>query len=362
MCGLFGALSSSLSKKEVENVCFLGLLSATRGTDSTGLAVLGRGKGRFKIATARELGNSMNFLLGKEAKRVLDTDNRFCIMGHTRWATLGAVNLYNAHPIEEDGIVLCHNGSIDHFLQDKKDEEDSDSRELARRLSKDNKLEGVLRSVGSGAYACTWFDFRSSTINLVRNAQKPLSFMYSKAHDTLYWASEYWMLKALSFKEGDNNFEKPEFFATDRHWSFPFTSAKGKVTILDLFPAPEKGGHILPLPPPKKVNEMFCRFCKKLDDHCICGDNVASVPLVNSEFKSMLYRGFNNSTLSIAAVAPRLKSGCASCKKPASPRDSVYWFHQNEFVCKECREDNPVVEEYLIRECKVYESSLVRTN
>lgn len=368
MCGLFGALSSTLTNDEVSNVQFLALLSSTRGIDSTGIAVLGHSsKGKApRLTVHKELGNSCSFLSSKEGKDAFDIGGKFAILGHTRWATIGAVNLHNAHPIEEDNIILCHNGSIDHFVKDKRSETESDSRELAKRIGKG--LVSALRSAGTGAYACTYADLDKRTINLVRNCQRPLCFMFDDNKSTLYWASEAWMLEALAFKKGHKNFCKPESLRIDAVWSFPFSSIQGKVTLLDLEPPKKKEegekGNIIPPHKALASPMLCCRFCKRLTKSCICSDQKSkvSVPSIAAEFKGMTYKGYNGQRLAVAAVAPRLKQGCASCAQPATPRDTVQWFDANEFVCTRCAESDDVVKYYLLKDHRVYASSLAKAN
>lgn len=386
MCGLFGALSSTLTNDEVDNVKFLALLASTRGTDSTGVAILSRrDKGKIALTVHKEMGNSCSFLMSPESKKVFDGGSKFAIMGHTRWATLGAINLYNAQPVEEDNIVLCHNGSIDHFLKDKKDEKNSDSRELAHRLSS-RTVTDALRSVGNGHYAITYADLETRTIHLVRNMHRPLCFMFDSAKQTFYWASELWMLECLAFKKGIRNFCKPEWLKVDAMWTFPFASVQGKVSILDLEPpkpvVEAKKSHIFSketklIGPPVSAASIFCRFCKNRNTACTCDTEddlkldtsglgmmkkLTAVPSISSEFKGMTYKGYNGMRLSVAAVVPRLKKGCSCCAAPATPRETVTWFANDEFVCKKCLDNDQVCQNYLVNDKRLYESQLVKAN
>lgn len=360
MCGLFGVLSSSLSKGEIENAIFLGVLSSTRGVDSTGIVVFGRGKkGRTVHKVHKRLGNSVSFFSDHNSMNAIQVNNPFIFMGHARAATLGAVNLFNAHPIEENNIICCHNGSIGHFLKDKYDVKDSDSRELSRRLSK-QPIEDVLRGAGTGAYAISYADISKSTISFVRNIQRPLWFMYTIGGGTMYWASEEWMLKALAFRKYDANFKAPFQLKSDNLFEVNFGSVNGKNIELDLSWFAKKDD---------KRSSIFdkspvCKFCEKLEKYCECIKPELlrlpgpSVPIGGS----LLYQGYMEVKLLPAAVLPCLKAGCANCNKPATIAEPVMWFDDDAWVHKDCYENDPVCQTYMTKDLRVYESKLLRPN
>ena len=386
MCGLFGCLSSTLTRSEIENAIFLGILSSTRGIDSTGIALFGRGKkDSIRTKTHRLLGNSVSFFSDSDTKKVMSFEQPYLFMGHTRWAPLGAVNIHNSHPIEEGPIVLCHNGSIDNFLKDKKDERDSDSRELARRLGKQSLLS-TLKSVGSGHYAITFVDYRKKLFTIVRNNYRPLCYMYDANDTTMYWASESWMLQALKLKEGSSKFGEVLWFRPEVSYEFPLGSVNRKSTVLDLNTVVE---HKPPAPHKSIIKDnretgratklWYCHFCKLESADCqgmipeTSGTGVtksttlllpkpASVPEIKKlgEYRSVLYKGWGDTKLLISAVAPRLRQGCVCCATPQTPSSKVFWFHPNEFVCGDCKETNEVWKKNVTPAHKVYEGSLVR--
>ena len=49
-----------------------------------------------------------------------------------------------------------------------------------------------------GAAALVWYDTKTHKLNFIRNEQRPLAFAISKDHQTIFWASEVWMVKELT--------------------------------------------------------------------------------------------------------------------------------------------------------------------
>src|SRR5258708_19570450 len=110
MCGIIGVIG----KREVAPLLVDGLRRLEyRGYDSAGVATLVEGRIERRRAEGK---------LDKRVERLAAQPIGGKIgIGHTRWATHGAPNETNAHPIATDRVAVVHNGIIENF-QELKDE------------------------------------------------------------------------------------------------------------------------------------------------------------------------------------------------------------------------------------------------
>jgi hypothetical protein len=196
MCGLVGVAGASGGKMDKVFRTLL-ILDTVRGEHSTGVLIV-NASGQCDIHKA--VGNPFELFDSRKYYADLAYNNNV-LLGHNRYATKGAVNKTNAHPFEHGHLYGAHNGTLS--TQWKLDDHldyivDSDN------LYHHMELNGVQKTTPllGGAYALSWWDAKDNTINLLRNAERPLCFAFTKDRKNVMWASEYWMIEVACAKAG----------------------------------------------------------------------------------------------------------------------------------------------------------------
>jgi predicted glutamine amidotransferase len=198
MCGIVGAITkaaSGFTTKDVEAFGDLIYMDTLRGSDSTGIIGIDKDG---NVDVAKDALPGCYFMYSKEFREIADKkayNNGRVLVGHNRKATIGKVNVSNAHPfVINDEFVLVHNGSLTSHKN--LAETESDSHAIATYLHKNyqEKDLGKLFSEIHGAYALVWYDLRTNKLNIIRNHQRPL--WIAETNDAYWFASEIYMLWA----------------------------------------------------------------------------------------------------------------------------------------------------------------------
>lgn len=254
MCGLVGVIGDlMLDDKKVFD--FLLKLDVFRGKHSTGVARVPYSK-RKEVEIVKDVGTTWDLIEKRPHDYYNDYTNSpgpyiqgnyVALMGHNRWATVGAINPDNAHPFEAGKIIGCQNGTLPQWSIDKLDDSefyDTDTEALMFNIDL-HGVENVIPKI-SGAWALTWYNREEETFNILRNNERPLHFMWRKNKKVMIYASESWMLYAAidkfnldvwADKDGDSVFQ----FSTDTLYQYKFPNLIGKFSKDDVVKTPLKG-------------------------------------------------------------------------------------------------------------------------
>lgn len=188
MCGLVGMMGFiDVNLEKVFKQMLV--LDVVRGPHSTGVVSVNGGR-ETKIAKA--VGTPHTLMDTKSFDKALGGCNRVLI-GHNRHATVGGVNVANAHPFDCDSVVGAHNGTLRNKIVLKNHSSyHTDSEALFDHIHHEG-IDDAVEKV-DGAYALTWWDKDTEELNIIRNKERPLYLAYSECGKVVMWASEPWMI------------------------------------------------------------------------------------------------------------------------------------------------------------------------
>lgn len=209
MCGLVGFVGDNTVKNK-DIFSFMLLVDQIRGFHSTGVATIDKGD----VSIIKKAMHSTDFLDLKPVNKLINASKYSAVLGHNRAATRGKVISENAHPFEVGDITLAHNGTLTNqsLLPDSRSFE-VDSENITHAINKEG-IDATLLKL-QGAFALTWYDYASDTVNLIRNDERTLYYCFSEDSKSLYWASESWMLSVAAGKAGVK-ITKPVLLPTGR--------------------------------------------------------------------------------------------------------------------------------------------------
>jgi hypothetical protein len=216
MCGIVGC-AGTLGIKHERVFSELLIMNQLRGFDSVGLAKVGYSR---LPEVAKSVENPIDFITSAPYVKALKGMNRV-LLGHNRAATIGKVVVENAHPFTHDHITGVHNGTLT-YRRDLEDHANFavDSDNLFYHLAKKGVRDLWVKLWG--AAAIVWWDAKDESINFLRNKDRPLFLAYDKEHKVVMWASEFYMLQAVCFRNGIAVDKAPFPIEVDTLYSFSF--------------------------------------------------------------------------------------------------------------------------------------------
>ena len=214
MCGIVG-VAGDLQVVHENIFKELLIVDGLRGDHSTGVLQVQKKHNTWKVIKKAE--NPYTFSEDKDYNAIFRFQNRV-LLGHNRYATKGAINDENAHPFKHGTIIGVHNGTIGNPYSLKKGHEfkvDSDA--LYYEIFKEG-IEDVYKKV-YGPMALVWWNDFDSSLNFVRNKERPLHYYISPDNKFIIWASEMemlWMCMSRSSLEFKNKHIKQ--FDINKHY------------------------------------------------------------------------------------------------------------------------------------------------
>lgn len=205
MCGIIGLITKETHKNASERRRFFTqalLADQFRGEDATGIITVPHVK-KGELAKAwwyKQAAKASHFVTNDlYVKSMQMTSDYKYMVGHNRFGTHGNKDQTpNAHPFIEGAITLVHNGGLHqmHNLplpKHKLDKEvEVDSHVICHNLAVHSVKEVVAEL--NGAYVLVWHDARDDSLNIIRNAQRPLAMAKDLDSNTIFFASEASML------------------------------------------------------------------------------------------------------------------------------------------------------------------------
>lgn len=244
MCGMGGAFGRWLSLDERDIFRNISILNVLRGEHSTGMIKVTVNDEIFydKVAepspfyTYSERGDDFieNRKLRKKGKTkgVTVCPNNRVLMVHARHATVGEVNVDNAHPFDKPNVIGMHNGTFKGLFPDK-GLFGTDSEALYNSISMLGLKESLKKFNEDSyhpAYALQWIDKKENTLNFIRNKERPLWFYVHPKTDTMYWSSTFNTLY-YALAESKLKIVKPTKFEADKLRPFCTVTESGLFTL-----------------------------------------------------------------------------------------------------------------------------------
>lgn len=343
MCGLFGVLSSWLGDADRDLFKQLGLISAIRGLDSTGImGAYKKDKKKHHVVYHKKAMSSGEYF-STQSKVLFDRPQPLFLAGHCRAATVGDVNDDNAHPFAVGKITGMHNGTINGFAR--LAEGLTDSAVLIERIA-EGGVEEALKSVPmGGAYAIVYFDTSNGTINFIRNDMRTLFYVWNKDKNTMLWASEAAILELVTQRNQNKVYQWSDImpFMTSTLYSIKVGENPPRMTYqkLDLT---KKFISLVPSVPKKESDGPRYEYMD--DDPARFRSSVVHLPRpgMGSQFtydNLEFYPTLPGVQTSRAVLLDTLNSGCAWCSSPGQINEhkKIGWVTDLDFVCADCLDD-----------------------
>lgn len=342
MCGLVGMMGD-FTFKHKDMMADLLYLDTLRGMDSTGVATF-RANGTLDYYKTTLPG--YEYIQMNKYKDLLRLTDRVWL-GHNRFKTVGMANRTNAHPFiveDEEGegwfLFGAHNGTLRNKNDiDKDNAFGTDSEALLNLIG----TEGVKDAIGKveGAWALTWFDGVEEQLNILRNAERPITFAFSEDRKVLFWASESWMLRAAAVRR-DIKFLDGSVWQPPEDTLYSFDLPKLGKSIDE----PKTIGGIKGKAPITRFQGTGYWTGEKSQRRWVEGTPSQSKSTSKTEEKkssgvesSDFVVGFEGELISRQLEKAFREAGCDWCGDPIPSDEPISWLRSTDILCNKCKND-----------------------
>jgi glucosamine 6-phosphate synthetase-like amidotransferase/phosphosugar isomerase protein len=227
MCGIYGIAKSptpyttkqlNIVKKVLREIA---IDSETRGSQSSGIARVGSSTRIHKsLLPSSKFVDTLEY---NESVKSLKDDS-FILLGHTRFATQGAIVKSNAHPFRVGDVVGAHNGCV-YNVKEMETQLDKqcpvDSQLIFKAINDNDNIQEAVKDFDSD-FALSFVKANPMVLYLCRESNRPLHVAYIPSMKTLFYASESAFIEdALTM----NNIEA-DVFSLNKNTLYTFDVSK----------------------------------------------------------------------------------------------------------------------------------------
>jgi len=203
MCGIVGVIPKSthgFDKKTEDSFYQMLYCDTLRGDDSTGVILVENTAGFGIMKEGWSAPYVIDNIQASDLGKAMWSRGK-ALIGHNRKKTIGAVSDATSHPFVVKGeFAMVHNGTLNNHkeLADTLVDSEALAIHLEPHLNGIWNLENFEEAIGKvrGAYAIAAYSQFNHSVYLLRNDQRPLSFVDTP--EGFFWASEigmlYWIL------------------------------------------------------------------------------------------------------------------------------------------------------------------------